>query len=276
MSDPSLIAQSPMIDVVFDATGHVEYGSRITMACIEAGKDVVSLNVELDATVGPLLRSKAEAAGVIFSGADGDQPGVTMNLVRHIEAMGLRPLSAATSRDFTTVIAIRQRKRPSRANGIRLPNGASAADGTKMTAEQVIVANALGLKVSQRGMVGRENHGHVDDLVDFYDIDELRLFGGIVDYVIGAKPNAGIYVLAEARDENQAFFLSLGKLGKGPLYSFYTGWHLTTLEFGISIARVVLCRDVIIGTLRHRRLTLSLRPKGRCVKARPSTASVDT
>ena len=54
----------------------MEYGSSVTMGCIEAEKAVVSLNVELDASVGPLLGRKAEAAGVIFSGADGDQPGV--------------------------------------------------------------------------------------------------------------------------------------------------------------------------------------------------------
>ena len=246
--DPSLIAASPAIEVVFETTGHVEYGARVTLECIRNGKDVVSLNVELDATVGQVLRRKAEDAGVIFSGADGDQPGVTMNLVRHVEAMGLRPLVCGNIkglqdryRNPTTQEAF------ARQWGQTPAMVASFADGTKMTAEQVIVANACGLKVSRRGMIGRDHEGHVDELVDHYDIDELRSLGGIVDYVVGARPSPGIYVLAEARDENQAFFLDLGKLGKGPLYSFYTAWHLTTLEFGISIARVVLCRDVVIG-----------------------------
>jgi predicted homoserine dehydrogenase-like protein len=246
--DPLLIAQSPMIEVVLETTGHVEYGAHVTVACIENGKDIVSLNVELDATVGQLLRTKAEAAGIVFSGADGDQPGVTMNLVRHVETMGLRPLVCGNIkglqdryRNPTTQEAFARQwnQTPSMV--------ASFADGTKMAAEQAIVANAVGLKVSQRGMIGRYHDGHVDDLVDAYDIDELRALGGIVDYVVGAKPSPGIYVLAEARDENQAFFLKLGKLGDGPLYSFYTPWHLTTLEFGISIARVALCRDVVIG-----------------------------
>ncbi|MBB2971370.1 SAF domain-containing protein [Mesorhizobium sp. RMAD-H1] len=247
-SDPALIARSALIDIVVETTGHVEYGARVTTECIENGKDIVSLNVELDATVGPLLRRKAEAAGVIFSGADGDQPGVTMNLVRHVETMGLRPLVCGNIkglqdryRNPTTQEAFARQwnQTPSMV--------ASFADGTKMTAEQAIVANAVGLKVSQRGMIGREYDGHVDDLVDLYDIDELRALGGIVDYVVGTRPSPGIYVLAEARDENQAFFLNLGKLGKGPLYSFYTAWHLTVLEFGISVARVALCRDVVIG-----------------------------
>jgi len=248
-SDPSLIARSPIIEVVFEATGHVEYGAGVTVECMGNGKDIVSLNVELDATVGPVLQARAAAAGVIFSGADGDQPGVTMNLVRHVRAMGLRPLVCGNIKGLQD----RYRNPTTQEGYARQWNQtpsmvASFADGTKMSAEQAVVANALGLKVSQRGMVGREHAGHVDDLVSLYDIDELRALGGIVDYVVGARPSPGIYVLAEARDDNQAFFLNLGKLGKGPLYSFYTAWHLTTLEFGISIARVVLCRDIVIGS----------------------------
>ncbi|ATU92291.1 NAD(P)H-dependent oxidoreductase [Phyllobacterium zundukense] len=249
--DPSLIARSAQIEVVLETTGHVEYGAKVTLECIANGKDIVSLNVELDATVGQLLRVKAEQANVIFSGADGDQPGVTMNLVRHIEAMGLRPLVCGNIKGLQD----RYRNPTTQESFARQWNQtpsmvASFADGTKMTAEQAIVANAVGLKVSQRGMVGREHNGHVDDLVDFYDIDQLRELGGIVDYVVGTRPSPGVYVLAEAQDENQTFFLNLGKLGKGPLYSFYTAWHLTTLEFGISIARVALCRDVVIGTTK--------------------------
>ncbi|HMA15737.1 MAG: NAD(P)H-dependent oxidoreductase [Bacteroidota bacterium] len=247
-ADPALIARCAAVDIVFETTGHVEYGAAVTLDCIAQGKDVVSLNVELDATVGPLLRHKAAAAGTIFSGADGDQPGVTLNLVRHVEAMGLQPLVCGNikglqdrTRNPTTQEAYARQwnQTPTMVT--------SFADGTKMTAEQVVVANALGLTVSQRGMIGRDHRGHVDELVGFYDVDELRKLGGIVDYVVGAVPSPGIYVLAAARDDNQAFFLDLGKLGKGPLYSFYTAWHLTVLEFGISIARVALCRDSVIG-----------------------------
>src|SRR3546814_16412097 len=99
-------------------------------------------------------------------------------------------------------------------------------------------------------MIGRDYRGHVDGLVACYDVDELKALGGIVDYVVGATPSPGIYVLAAARDDHQAFFLDLGKLGKGPLYSFYTAWPLTVLEFGISIARVALCRAAVTGRLR--------------------------
>jgi predicted homoserine dehydrogenase-like protein len=249
-SDPSLIAHSPLIDIVLEATGHIEYGAGVTLDCIQNGKDIVSLNVELDATVGPLLRTKAQGAGVLFSGADGDQPGVTMNLVRHVKAMGLRPLVCGNIKGLQDHYRTPTTQEAFARQWNQTPTMVTSfADGTKMTAEQAVVANALGLTVSQRGMIGREHHGHVDELTDFYDIDELRAHGGIVDYVVGARPSPGIYVLAEAQDENQAFFLDLGKLGGGPLYSFYTAWHLTILEFGISVARVALCRDVVIGSM---------------------------
>lgn len=249
--DPTLMPRCIAIEAVFETTGHVEYGAAVTVDCIEHKKDIISLNVELDATVGPLLRARAASAGVIFSGADGDQPGVTMNLVRHVRAMGLRPLVCGNIKGLQD----RFRNPTTQANFAKRWNQTptmvtSFADGTKMMAEQAVVANALGLKVSRPGMIGRAFDGHVDELVEFYNIDELRETGGIVDYVVGAKPSPGIYVIAEAQDDNQAFYLDLGKLGKGPLYSFYTPWHLTVLEFGISIARVVLCRDSVIGVER--------------------------
>jgi predicted homoserine dehydrogenase-like protein len=248
-ADPTLIARSSLIDAVFETTGNVEYGAKVTLDCIENCKDIISLNVELDATVGQLLRVKAGEAGVIFTGADGDQPGVTMNLVRHVKAMGLRPLVCGNIKGLQDPYRNPSTQASFAKQWNQTPSMvASFADGTKMTAEQAIVANAVGLQVSKRGMIGRAYDGHVDELVDFYDVDQLRTLGGIVDYVVGAKPSPGIYVIAEAQDDNQSFFLNLGKLGKGPLYSFYTAWHLTTLEFGISIARTVLCRDIIIGT----------------------------
>ena len=63
----------------------------------------------------------------------------------------------------------------------------SFADGSKVSFEEAIVANACGLQVKSRGMSrGYEHRGHVDELTRYYDIDELRALGGIVDYVVGA------------------------------------------------------------------------------------------
>jgi predicted homoserine dehydrogenase-like protein len=67
----------------------------------------------------------------------------------------------------------------------------SFVDGTKISFEQAIVANATGMRVAQRGMLGLEFDGHVDELTTRYDVDHLRSHGGIVDYVVGTKPGPG-------------------------------------------------------------------------------------
>ena len=56
-------------------------------------------------------------------------------------------------------------------------------------------------------------------------------------------------VFAEAQDDMQRHYLRYGKLGDGPLYSFYMPWHLTAIETPLSAARVVLFSDRVIAPL---------------------------
>ncbi len=122
----------------------------------------------------------------------------------------------------------------------------SFADGTKISFEQAIVANATGMKVAQRGMLGYAYDGPVDNMTSMYDLDMLREHGGIVDYALGASPSLGVFVFAEGGDPIRDHYLYYGKLGQGPLYSFYVPYHLTILEVPLSLARVALLRDPVI------------------------------
>ena len=125
----------------------------------------------------------------------------------------------------------------------------SFADGTKISFEQAIVANGTGMRVAQRGMLGYEVSGHVDELTGRYDVDRLRELGGIVDYVVGAKPAPGVFVFATHDDPKQRHFLNLYRLGEGPLYSFYAPYHLCHFEVPISVARAVLLKDRVLAPL---------------------------
>jgi predicted homoserine dehydrogenase-like protein len=246
-ADPDVLTQAGGVEVLIESTGHVEYGAAVTLAAIAGGKDLVSMNVELDATCGSILKHKADRAGVILSGCDGDQPGVQINLLRYVKTLGLKPLLCGNIkglqdryRNPTTQAAFAKQW------GQTPHMVTSFADGTKISMEQAIVANATGMKVAQRGMIGHEFRGHVDQMVKMYDLDQMRALGGIVEYVVGGLPSPGVYVFAEAQDKLQAHYLNYGKLGEGPVYSFYVPWHLTALEVHISAARVALCRDVVI------------------------------
>ena len=125
----------------------------------------------------------------------------------------------------------------------------SFADGSKISFEQAIVANATGFVVKSRGMSrGLEYRGDVMKIGELYDIDEVRRLGGIIDYVVGT-PLTKVYCLAEHPDPKQQHYLNLYKMGEGPLYSFFIPYHLVHFEVPNAIARVVLFRDSVAKPL---------------------------
>ena len=235
------------IDAIVEATGAVEYGAQVALAAIEGGKHVVLLNAEVDGTVGTVLRQRAEAAGVVLSGCDGDQPGVQVNLYRFVRGIGLTPLVCGNIKGLQDPY-----RNPTTQEGFARQWGqdphmvTSFADGTKISFEQAIVANATGMTVERRGMRGADHAGHVDELTTTFDVEELRRAGGVVDYVVGAKPGPGVYVLATHDDPKQRHYLNLYKLGPGPLYSFYTPYHLCHFEVPSTVARAVLFGDAAL------------------------------
>jgi predicted homoserine dehydrogenase-like protein len=260
--DPSIVTRAETIDAICDVTGAVEYGAKVALQAIGHGKHVVLLNAEVDATVGPLLKARADEQGVIVSGADGDQPGVQMNLFRFVRSLGLTPLLCGN------VKGLQDRFRnPTTQAGFAAQWGqdphmvTSFADGTKISFEQAIVANATGMTVARRGMYGHEFDGHVDDATSLFDVDELTELGGIVDYVVGSRPGPGVFVYGTHPDPAQQHYLHLYKLGTGPLYSFYTPYHLCHFEVPLSIARVVLFRDPVIQPLDGPRVEVITRAK---------------
>lgn len=247
LEDAFELLKAEQIDCVVDVTGAVEFGARITVAAIERGLPVVTMNAELDGTVGPLLAHRAREAGVVLTGADGDQPGVQANLLRFVRGIGVTPLVAGNIKGLQD-----EYRTPTTQQAFAQKWGqdpymvTSFADGTKVSFEQAIVANAFGLTVPKRGLYGWDHAGHVDELTERYDLDELRALGGVVDYVVGAKPGPGIYVLGTHDDPKQRHYLELYKLGKGPLYSFYTPYHLCHFEVPNTVVRAVDFADAAL------------------------------
>ena len=187
---------------------------------------------------------------MVYTGCDGDQPGVQMNLVRFVKGIGLRPLVAGNVKGLHDPY-----RNPTTQKGFAEQWGqdpamvTSFADGTKISFEQAIVANATGMTVERRGMRGADHRGHVDELVKMYDVEELERLGGVVDYVVGSQPGPGVFVLATHDDPRQRHYLNLYKLGEGPLYSFYTPYHLCHFEVPNSVARAALFGDATLRPL---------------------------
>ena len=190
---------------------------------------------------------------MVFTGCDGDQPGVQMNLIRFVRTIGVTPLVSGNIKGLHDPY-----RNPTTQEGFARRWGqdpwmvTSFADGTKISVEQSIVANATGMSVHRRGMLGWDHDGHVDELTERYDIGELRALGGAVDYVVRAKPGPGVYCLGTHDDPKQRHYLELYKLGKGPLYSFYTPYHLCHFEVPITAARAALMGDATVRALPTR------------------------
>jgi predicted homoserine dehydrogenase-like protein len=248
--DPYFICRSPEIDVIIDVTGSVEFGARVIVEAFAHGKSVVLMNAEVDATIGPILRVYGRKHGQILSACDGDEPGVQMNLVRWVKGLGLIPRVVGNVKGLQDPY-----RNPTTQKGWAERWGQNAAmvtsfaDGSKISFEESIVANATGFKVRSRGMSrGVKYDGSIMEIHKLYDIDELRALGGIVDYTVG-PPLIKVFVLAEHEDPKQRHYLNLYKMGEGPLYPFWTPYHLVHFETPFSIARVVLFGDELAPPL---------------------------
>lgn len=248
--DAFLLARSDQIDVLVDVTGSVEFGAQVVLEAFKHAKDVVLMNAEIDATIGPILQVYAKKHGVIMSACDGDEPGVQMNLYRWVKGLGLTPRVIGNIKGLQDPY-----RNPTTQKGFAEKWGqnpamvTSFADGSKISFEQAIVANATGFVVKSRGMSrGLEYKDDVMKIGKLYDIDEVRRLGGIIDYVVGT-PLTKVYVLAEHPDPKQQHYLNLYKMGEGPFYSFFIPYHLVHFEVPHAIGRVVVFRDHVANPL---------------------------
>ena len=242
--DPSVICAAEGVDLVIECTGTVEPGAHTVLKAIEHRKHIVLMNVELDATVGPILKAKADAQGVVYSNTDGDEPGVAMNMIRFVRSIGLRPVVAGNLKGLYDPYRTpdTQREFAARARQ-KATTMTHFADGTKLSMELNVLANGTGFKVGKRGMYG-PSLAHVNEAAAFYR-DRL-VDGGMVDFTVGAAPSNGAFVVGHTEDPVRADYLKYLKMGDGPLYVFYTPFHLPHLEIPNTAARAALLRDATV------------------------------
>lgn len=246
------LINNPEIDVIVEVTGAIEYGTNAMLAAFASGKHVVSMNAEVDATIGHIMRDEARKAGVVYTVSDGDQPGVQLNLYRYVQGLGLKPVLCGNVKGLQDPY-----RNPTTQEAFAKKWGQNPymvttfADGTKISFEQACVANAVGMGVGKRGMHGPtvEPGTPLEKTVELYPQEQLLHGPGIVDYVVGAVPNGGIFVLATHDDPIQQHYLNLYKVGPGPLYCFYNPYHLCHFETPASIARAVLHKDETLVAL---------------------------
>jgi len=250
--DPTILCEAKGIDAILEVTGSIEFAADVVLKAIENRKHVIIMNAELDGTVGCILKVYADKAGVVLTNTDGDQPGVIMNLYRFVKGLGVKPVLSGNIKGLQDPYRNPTTQQEFARKWQLTPQMVTSfADGTKISFEQAIVANATGMRVAKRGMLGPTvSFGTpIQEAVNWYPLEAMMEGQGIVDYVIGAAPNPGVFVLGTHDHPTQQHFLNLYKLGAGPLYCFYTPYHLCHFEVPNTIARAVLFGDAAITPL---------------------------
>ena len=250
--DALLPCRAAGIDAIVELTGTVEHAARVTLEAIAHRKHVVLMNPEVDGTIGPILKTYADRAGVVLTSADGDQPGVMMNLYRFVRGIGVKPVLCGNIKGLHDPY-----RNPTTQEGFARQWGqnpamvTSFADGTKISFENAIVANGTGMRVGRRGMFGPTVPAGtpIQEVADRYPLEALIDGPGIVDYVVGAMPGPGVFVLGTHDHPQQRHYLALYKLGNGPLYCFHTPYHLCHFEVPNTVARAVLFGDAALAPL---------------------------
>ncbi len=243
--DAMAVCQADGIDVVVEATGNIEFGTQISYEAIRHGKHVILLSAEVDASVGPILKTHADSAGVIFSYTDGDEPGVGMNMYRFLESMDYRPVLMGQLKGFLNRYRTPETQIEFAANWGQNPTVlASFADGSKLALEAAIMGNATGFVPQVRGMKGYPCE-HVNDMLAHFSVDDFEKHG-LVDFALGAAPHTGAFVICYNEHPAKRKLMKYLKMGDGPLYMFYTPYHLPPWQIIHSVARAVLFNDATI------------------------------
>ena len=255
-SNLDLIKELKDIDIVFEATGDVFAGAQAAINSINAGINFVTINYEMDATLGLILAKLAKEKGVVYSGSDGDQPGCLARMINEVKAYGLEPKIVGNCKEFFDMYQTPEGVKPFVPKGQDPYKICSFTDGSKQSFELASVGNAFGLYPAKRGMYGLRTK-KIDLIKTFDDLIRLdSIEGGCIEYTMGCcEHNQGgpIFVVAKTNDLKVVEDLKYLKKGDGPFYLFFRDHHLCYLEAISSIAEAVLFN------------TATLAPKGRYV-----------
>ncbi|MBO0904626.1 NAD(P)H-dependent oxidoreductase [Jiella sonneratiae] len=243
--DIAALCAAGKIDVIVDATGSPEVGTRLALLAIENGKHVVMLNVEADITVGRLLARRAAAAGVVYTGSAGDEPAATLELIGFAQSLGMEVVAAGKGKNnplrHDAVPEEYEAEAEERNMNARML--VEFIDGSKTMVEMTAIANCTGLVPDVPGMHGPE--ASVENLAQVLCAAEdggVLSRAGRVDYTIGKGVAPGVFCVVKPRHPRAIERMADLKVGPGPCFALVRPFHLTSLETPLSAARVVIHR----------------------------------
>lgn len=215
-------------DVVFEASGDALHGTEVLLDVLAAGRPIVTMNSELQVTTGSWFARRGS-----FTEADGDQPGCLARLAEEARSMGFTPLAYVNLKGFLDPNPTPEAMAYwSQRQDLRLEQTVSFTDGTKLQAEQVLVANGLDATIACEGLVGPA--GDSPRCAAPLAAAARRLGEPVSDYLIWQGGPPGVLILAE-HPESEALpgYLPFARLFVGddrPCFCLVRSHHLIHIE----------------------------------------------
>ncbi|MCA9519588.1 MAG: hypothetical protein KC609_01385 [Myxococcales bacterium] len=238
------LAECDGLDALVEASSAIEAAAEHCLLALQRGKHLILMNAEVDLMFGPLFHHEARKHGVVCSSCDGDQYGVLKQLIDEIHRFGFELVMAGNIKGFldryatpTTIVPEADKRH------LDYRMCTAYTDGTKLNIEMALIANTFDLRPIEPGMSG-PRVAHVDQVLQCFDLPSLwRSRVPLVDYILGAKPGGGVFVVGHCDDPYQRQMLAYYKMGDGPFYLFYRPYHLCHIE----------AMDAIVQAVRHGR-----------------------
>jgi predicted homoserine dehydrogenase-like protein len=261
--DWQALVRHPAIDVVVECTGSPLHAVDHILEAFAQRKHVVNVTVEADAFCGPLLARRAQAAGVVYSLAFGDQPALICDLVDWARTCGFPVVAAGRGHKWLPHFAQSTPETvwgyygltPEQAvrGGLNPKMFNSFLDGSKPSIESTAVANATGLGVPSNGLLyppaSVEDIPYVTRPISEGGVLERK---GMVEVISSLEPDGrkipydirmGVWVTVEAETDyikNCFEEYNAHTDPSGRYFTLYKRWHLIGLEVGVSVASVAL------------------------------------
>jgi predicted homoserine dehydrogenase-like protein len=265
LDDAAAMIALPEIEVVVEATGHAPAGIFHARRAIREGKHIVMVNVEADVLAGPLLARDAEAAGVVYSLAYGDQPALICELVDWARACGFPVIAAGKGTKYMPEYHASTPEtvwgyygltaEQARIGGMNPQMFNSFLDGTKSGIEMAAVANASGLTPAPDGLVFPPVGTHeMAERLRPGNAGTLH-HAGQVEVISSVHRDGrpvtndlrwGVFVVFEAPNGYaQRCFQEYGVAtdASGRVSALYRPFHLIGLELNVSILSAVLRKE---------------------------------
>jgi predicted homoserine dehydrogenase-like protein len=232
------------LDIVIEATGTPSSGAEVAAKVLNRKIHLILLNVETEATIGLALNQEAKKNNCIVTVGDGDEPVAAVELYNFAKEISMDVIAIGKGKNnpFNEYAIPKDLEEEAHRKKMNPTMLTSFVDGSKTMIEMAALGNYLDFNLDIDGM-----HGPDSDYESLNSIFIPESSGGIltntniVDFAFGVAP--GVFAIVYSEDDYVNYEMEYLKMGKGPYWTLYRPYHLTSLEIPRTIMKIMVEKE---------------------------------